>query len=135
MNKNKLSAIALVAALALGLSACGDKAEVEPATQSAEAAAPTETAAEPVDTSSAVETKAVELFRIAVPNDPATDEQIIEEMTLKGSEIVAFMDAGGTSKDFLTQEAAEDPANVVRNQALLTGALAMDPSIAQHQNY
>lgn len=134
MNTNKLSAIVLAAVLALGLSACGEKeAPISSAPVITEEATTAPVPAE--DSNDAVTAKAVELFRITVPNDPATDEQVITEMQAKGVEILAFLDAGGTGDDFLNQEAAKDPANVVRNQALLTGAIALDPSIAVHPNY
>lgn len=130
----KLSAIALAALLALGLTACGEKeapvSSAPVATQEATTPAAPETS-----TDDAVAVKAVELFRITVPNDPSTDEQIVAEMKAKGAEILAFLDAGGTGDEFLNQEAAKDPANVVRNQSLLTGAIALDPSIAVHPNY
>ena len=128
---NKLSAIVLVAALSLGLTACGEKeAPVSSAPVATQEATTPKTSAD-----DAVAVKAVELFRITVPNDPSTDEQIVAEMKAKGDEILAFLDAGGTGDDFLKQEAAKDPANVVRNQSLLTGAIALDPSISAHPNY
>ena len=128
---NKLSAIVLVAALSLGLTACGEKeTPVSSAPVATQEATTPKTSAD-----DAVAVKAVELFRITVPNDPSTDEQIVAEMKAKGDEILAFLDAGGTGDDFLKQEAAEDPANVVRNQSLLTGAIALDPSISAHPNY
>ena len=131
---NKLSAIVLVAALSLGLTACGEKeTPVSSAPVVTEEATVAPAPAE--DANDAVAAKAVELFRITVPNDPSTDEQIVAEMKAKGDEILAFLDAGGTGDDFLKQEAAEDPANVVRNQSLLTGAIALDPSISVHPNY
>ena len=128
---NKLSAIVLVAALSLGLTACGEKeTPVSSAPVATQEATTPKTSAD-----DAVAVKAVELFRITVPNDPSTDEQIVAEMQAKGAEILAFLDAGGTGDDFLKQEAAEDQANVVRNQSLLTGAIALDPSISAHPNY
>ena len=137
MNIKTTVAAVVLALGALSLTACGSSAPAEtsepPAvTQTQEATTPAEPATTPED---AVAVKAVELFRITVPDDPSTDEVIVEEMKAKGVEIVAFMDAGGTGTEFLNQEAAKDPANVVRNQALLTGAIALDPSIALHPNY
>lgn len=130
----KMSAIVLAAALALGLTACAtSEAPVQSAPVVTEEATTAPAPAE--DANDAVAAKAVELFRITVPNDPSTDEQIVAEMQAKGAEILAFMDAGGTGEEFLNQEAAKDPANVVRNQSLLTGAIALDPSIATHPNY
>ena len=70
-----------------------------------------------------------------MPNDPSTDDAIIAAMEDKGDEIVAYMNDGGTSSDFLAQEATNEPDKVVANQALLAGAIALDPSIANHENY
>lgn len=137
MNIKTTVAAVVLAIGALSLTACGSSAPVETneppsVTQTQEATTPAAPATTPED---AVAVKAVELFRLTVPNDPSTDEAIVEEMKSKGIEIVAFMDAGGKGTEFLNQEAAKDPSNVVRNQALLTGAIALDPSIATHPNY
>lgn len=135
--KTSIAAVALAIG-ALTLTACGSSAPAETSEPPAvvETQEATTPAAPPATTAEdAVAVKAVELFRLTVPNDLSTDDLIVEEMKAKGVEIHAFLDAGGTGEEFLQQEAAKDPANVVRNQALLTGAIALDPSIATHPNY
>ena len=119
---------------ALSLTACGSSAPAE--TSEPPAVVQTEEATTPAPVAEdAVAAKAVELFRLTVPNDPSTDKEIVTQIKAKGEEIHIFLDAGGTGTEFLNQEAAKDPANVVRNQALLTGAIALDPTITEHPNY
>lgn len=119
---------------ALSLTACGSSAPAE--TSEPSAVVQTEEATTPAPVAEdAVAAKAVELFRLTVLNDPSTDEEIVTQIKAKGEEIHIFLDAGGTGTEFLNQEAAKDPANVVRNQALLTGAIALDPTITEHPNY
>ena len=134
MNIKTTIAAVILAFGALSLTACGSSAPAE--TSEPPAVVQTEEATTPAPVAEdAVAAKAVELFRLTVPNDPSTDEEIVTQIKAKGEEIHIFLDAGGTGTEFLNQEAAKDPANVVRNQALLTGAIALDPTITEHPNY
>ena len=135
MNIKTTIATVVLAFGAFSLTACGSSAPVE-TSESPAVVEETQKATTPAPVAEdAVATKAVALFRLTVQGDPSTDELIVNEMKAKGVEVRAFLDSGGTGTEFLNQEAAKDPTNVVRNQALLTGAIALDPTIAEHPNY
>lgn len=122
--------ITTISAAALAFTMVGCAAQ----TTAEEVTVVTETIEAPVEFG-AVEQAVVDMFRQAVPNDPATDEQIIEESILIGEELKDHLDNGGSAETFLQGLTAEDPDNILRNSALLTGALTLDPSLASHPNY
>lgn len=137
----KMIALVTVAFVGLSLTACSVSTsedvlapETTAAVQPAEEAVTPPTVLEEV-TLGPVEQSFVDTFRKAVPNDPATDQELVTEVNLTIVDFRAFMDAGGSSTEYLTQGVTKDPANAVRFNALVTGALALDQSLSQHANF
>lgn len=132
----KIITLTSIAALAFTLSACGaSPAPIETIPEVvATVEAPTPTVEETSDLTP-VEASFVETFRISVPNDPATDKELVASAYAMVDELQSWLDGGGTSQQFLENLVARNTDMAVRNSALVAGAIALDPSLATHPNF